>query len=293
MVIPMIRFRPLWGLTIASLIGIAILCGLGKWQLDRLHWKLGLIAAAETRSHAPPVRRRKPVRPAGEGDRIHACRGAGTFAARQTGLSVFAARGRPHRFRGDRSRCASPMGACCSSIAASSRRSSRPVRSAPTPADWSTVTGLVRAAQKPGLFTPNPDLNNKIWYVRDLGAISGAEGLSDTLPFSWPRIAASTPGYPEGGHTRLTFRNDHFQYALTWFALAVVLLVIYFAYHMKRGRLGFARARQVRGPCNTSAPEAMRRLRASRMSSLPGSPPMAGSMCPRNGPRSRYMSSKI
>ena len=52
--------------------------------------------------------------------------------------------------------------------------------------------------------------------------------------------ADATPnpgGLPEGGHTRLTFRNDHLSYALTWYAFAVVLIGVYLAYHWQQGRL--------------------------------------------------------
>ena len=35
-----------------------------------------------------------------------------------------------------------------------------------------------------------------------------------------------TGGYPQGGVTKITFRNTHFQYALTWFGLSISLLVI-------------------------------------------------------------------
>jgi surfeit locus 1 family protein len=53
--------------------------------------------------------------------------------------------------------------------------------------------------------------------------------------------ADATPnpgGWPKGGQTVVTFRNEHLQYAITWFALAAGLLAVYLAYHRSRGRLG-------------------------------------------------------
>ena len=44
-------------------------------------------------------------------------------------------------------------------------------------------------------------------------------------------------GYPLGGETRIELPNDHLQYAITWFALAVALIVIYLVFHHQRGRL--------------------------------------------------------
>src|SRR6187401_132531 len=48
-------FRPYPGLTIACAILLAILCGLGMWQLERLHWKLALIATVNSHMAAAPV----------------------------------------------------------------------------------------------------------------------------------------------------------------------------------------------------------------------------------------------
>ena len=49
------HFRPGLTLTLACSIMFVILIGLGVWQLERLQWKLGLIAHAETRMAAPAV----------------------------------------------------------------------------------------------------------------------------------------------------------------------------------------------------------------------------------------------
>ena len=51
----MLRFKPYPGVTIASLILFIILCGLGTWQLERLQWKLALIATVNRNLAAPPV----------------------------------------------------------------------------------------------------------------------------------------------------------------------------------------------------------------------------------------------
>ena len=56
--------------------------------------------------------------------------------------------------------------------------------------------------------------------------------------------ADTTPnpgGWPRGGQTVVTFRNEHLQYAITWFLMAAALLGVYLAYHVSRGRLGFSR----------------------------------------------------
>src|SRR5579871_2274138 len=50
-----IRFRPFVGLSIAAATLLAILVGLGVWQLERLQWKLALIAAVQSHLTAPPI----------------------------------------------------------------------------------------------------------------------------------------------------------------------------------------------------------------------------------------------
>jgi surfeit locus 1 family protein len=48
-------------------------------------------------------------------------------------------------------------------------------------------------------------------------------------------VASDIPGgLPIGGQTRIQLTNDHLQYAITWYAFAVILLVIYFLFHYRR-----------------------------------------------------------
>lgn len=42
------------GLTIATVISLAILCGLGAWQLKRLAWKTDLLASIASAQAQPP-----------------------------------------------------------------------------------------------------------------------------------------------------------------------------------------------------------------------------------------------
>jgi surfeit locus 1 family protein len=238
----MIRFRPLPMMTVWTLIGIVLLCGLGKWQLDRLHWKLGLIHAAETRSHAPPAaidsvlakapREREYAHANAQGEFMVGKR-AYLFSQLEDGRIGFQVL-QPMRLADGRAlivdRGFVPQA-----------DKDIPAESAPAPLGPTQIAGLIRADQRPGPFTPPADLKNKIFYVRDIPAIASVLGVRGALPFMLAEDRAGPVGtYPEGGHTRLTFRNDHLQYAITWFSLALVLLVMYFVYHAKRGRLSLS-----------------------------------------------------
>jgi surfeit locus 1 family protein len=102
------------------------------------------------------------------------------------------------------------------------------------------VQGLLRLPTgKPAWFLPDnrPDLNYWLWV--DLPTMAAADKLEDVAPFYIDADSTPNPGgWPKGGVTRLELRNDHLQYAITWFSLAVALIVIYFLYH--RGNAGSA-----------------------------------------------------
>ena len=94
------------------------------------------------------------------------------------------------------------------------------------------VQGLLRLPTgKPVWFLPDnrPDLNYWLWV--DLSAMAAADKLQNVAPFYIDADSTPNPGgWPKGGITRLELRNDHLQYAITWFSLAVALIVIYFLY---------------------------------------------------------------
>jgi surfeit locus 1 family protein len=95
------------------------------------------------------------------------------------------------------------------------------------PAGEVTVTGLVRAPEVRAPFVPENDPAKNAWFVRDPAAIAQAKGLTRVAPFLIDADATPNPGgWPKGGQTRLSFSNTHLQYALTWFGLALALLVI-------------------------------------------------------------------
>lgn len=98
-----------------------------------------------------------------------------------------------------------------------------------------TVEGIVRFAGEPPPFIPDNEPQNNAWYYVDPPAMAAAAGLG-ALPGHYVMSSdKSVPGgWPLGHQWRLDLPNDHLQYAITWYALAVALAVIYVVYH--RGR---------------------------------------------------------
>jgi surfeit locus 1 family protein len=89
----------------------------------------------------------------------------------------------------------------------------------------------MRAPQTRGWFVPNDDPARNTWFTRDPGAMSASAGLTRTAPFLVDADATPVPGgWPRGGTTVVSFPDNHLQYAITWFAIALGLLGVFFTW---------------------------------------------------------------
>ena len=87
------------------------------------------------------------------------------------------------------------------------------------------ITGLLRLVEPDGTLLQANDPAQNRWYSRDVAAFSDYLGLPQPAPFFIDADHAGTPdAWPRGGLTRLDFRNNHLQYALTWYAMALLLV---------------------------------------------------------------------
>jgi surfeit locus 1 family protein len=234
-------FRPYPGMTIACALLFALLCGLGVWQLERLQWKLALIATVNGHMTAAPVTLdRITVLPADQaqyrrvtlhGHFDHA-KEAYVFTTDASGAPVYHVL-TPFVTDGGKTLMVDRGAVPKEKLAPASRAAGQI-------AGATSVTGVWRAPDAPGLFTPAPDLKHRVWYARDLASIAAADHLSLSAPVVIEADATPNPGgWPRGGQTVVTFRNEHLSYAITWFGLAAMLLGVWFSYHFSRGRIAF------------------------------------------------------
>lgn len=237
----MLRFKPYPGMTIACAILFAILCGLGVWQLERLQWKLALIAEVNARTHAAPVTV-DVVRGLGEAAQYRRVTLRGTFNhAQENYVFATATGGDPvyhvltpflvadgtarHWLMVDRG-------------AVPKERLDPASREAGNVAGLTTVTGIWRTPDAPGLFTPAADVAHRVWYARDLAAMARTDGIALQAPVVIEADATPNPGgWPRGGQTVVEFRNQHLSYAVTWFGLALCLLGVWLAYNISKARI--------------------------------------------------------
>ena len=102
-----------------------------------------------------------------------------------------------------------------------------------------TISGVVRIPIKQGWFTPDNDPMENEWYWIDLTEISTAIGVELLPIIIEAQIGPDPYALPIGGQTRVEFPNDHMQYAITWFGMALVLLIgfsLYFRQYLKTRR---------------------------------------------------------
>ena len=89
-----------------------------------------------------------------------------------------------------------------------------------TPEGDVTVTGLLRLSHPGGgVLRDNVPAENR-WYSRDVQAMATRQGIAPVAPF-FVDAARTGEALPIGGLTVIQFRNNHLVYAITWFALAL------------------------------------------------------------------------
>jgi surfeit locus 1 family protein len=77
-------------------------------------------------------------------------------------------------------------------------------------------------------MVPENDVRQNVWFTLDADAMAKAAGLTGVAPFTLDLVAGAAPSndWPRGGQTRLDLPNNHLQYALTWYSLAGVLIIV-------------------------------------------------------------------
>jgi len=112
------------------------------------------------------------------------------------------------------------------------------------------LVGIVRRSQIKRQFAPDNDPARNFWFHVDVPVMRQmAGGAADPVldSFFLEADATANPGgIPIGGQTRLDIPNDHLQYAITWFLIALAGAGVYLAYHWENGRLTVAGRTQVK-----------------------------------------------
>jgi cytochrome oxidase assembly protein ShyY1 len=239
-----VRSRSVAGFGIFTALMLALLVGLGLWQLQRRVEKHALIAALTAQLAAPPGAlpssgQWNALSPAGDefrrvsfvatfesrpdamvyssGSAVRPdVSGPGTWAflpARlPTGETVVVDAGFVQNTMQDR--------------AQQDRAVTRLVTGAPV-----TLTGYLRFPEIPGWLAPRENLQKRLWFSRDTVAMAEKLGWDQdrrVAPFYIDLESPVPPnGIPKPGPLEVHLKDDHLQYAITWFGLAGAVLIAF------------------------------------------------------------------
>lgn len=197
---------------IFTLCAAAFLVFLGVWQMQRLEWKEGLLARADAAAHEP-VLGTLPSDPAA----------IAALEYRRAAVTGRLIGDKKLRFIGQKSNgyvWIAPLKLEDSDVVIAVKLGWLPSGEEPNIAPGvQTVQGMLQPPREKRLFSPANDPAKNLWFTQDLAEMRRATGLALA-----PLILDDT---------RHAARNDHLGYAITWFILAGIAVVMCLVYHRK------------------------------------------------------------
>lgn len=207
--------------------GAGILLWLGFWQMQRLDWKLSVIADIDARIEAAPIPLPDVLEPVADTylpvevrgvigpDHLRILVSQKEIGAGYRIISAFDMGGR--RVLLDRGFTAVDQ------------------TELPTHVGSVTVRGNLQWPQETDSFTPEPDVEGNIWFARDVAQMAAALQTEPTLVVAKQTSFDDTPIRPLPVDTS-AIPNDHLQYAITWFSLAAIWIAMSFAFILRARR---------------------------------------------------------
>lgn len=236
------RFRPAWGMSIAALVALVLLIGLGTWQVMRLQWKSALIEEFKSRALA------EAIAPPEEAQEIHLYQRLkldGVWMHEgETQLTgrVFEGTAGYHVI--------TPLELEDGRIILVNRGwvsqdYRRPETRPSTLAEGQvSVMALLRLPIQKGYFVPPNAPSQDDWFTLNIADIAEYHQLGDRLITAYTADAIRGEGayvLPIGARVEINIPNDHLNYALTWYGIALGLIGVYVVWHLQAGRLRFGR----------------------------------------------------
>jgi surfeit locus 1 family protein len=199
-----------------GVVGAGILISLGVWQVQRLAWKEGILARIEARIADDPVA--LPVDPNPERDQYLPVRVQGMFDGDDLAILV----------------SQKGIGAGYRIVGAMETSTGRRImvdrgfvaledRNKVAPVAAITVTGNLLWPDEIDGWTPKPDRKAGIWFARDIPAMASELGTEPVLVVA-RAVSDATTGVTPLPVSVSGIPNDHLNYAITWFSLAIVWL---------------------------------------------------------------------
>ena len=250
------RPRGIAGLAVIALVMVSVLASLGVWQLRRKDEKHALIAALTERLAAAPVALPPATEWAGltpARDEFRRVSFTATFESRPDAMvysSGSAVRDdisgpgtwafMPARLADGRTVVVNTgfVQNTMQERTQQDRAVARLLTGAPV-----ALTGYLRFPEHSGWLTPHEDIAKRLWFLRDHRAMAQALGWGqggEVAPF-YIDLESPVPasGVPKPGPLQVRLKDDHLQYAITWFGLALAVAGA-FAFWVRSRRQGLA-----------------------------------------------------
>lgn len=229
------------GFGIFTLAMVAVFVGLGVWQLQRRAEKHALIAALTERLAAAP----DPLPPPAQWsaltpslDEFRRVRFAATYASGPDAMVYSSGSAVRDDISGPGTWAFLPARLSTGqSIAINAGfvqntmqdrdQQDRAVRPLVTGAPVA-LTGYLRFPEAAGMLTPAANIARRLWFTRDHLAMAHALGWGEVAPF-YIDLEQPLPanGIPKPGPLDVHLKDDHMQYAVTWFALAGAVVIAF------------------------------------------------------------------
>lgn len=231
---PLLTTRPSLAMKISAGLSLIILLGLGSWQIDRLFWKQGLIEQRQEQATKAPI----PVPTDTEADpdmAFHSAYAEGRYLNDQEMYLMARTRRGNVGFQ-----LITPLEQEDGRIILVNRGwvpkenrdpATRPESLIEGPV---RVTGVLRVAREKHWAQPENEPAKNQWFYVDIDHM--AENAGAPLASRYYLELDDTPvpgGLPIGGQAKIDLPNNHLEYAITWYSLALSLIVIFVLYHRR------------------------------------------------------------
>lgn len=231
-------FRPRLWPTVFTVPAVLFMVGLGVWQLERLAWKTAEIDSFESRVAAAPV---GPPAAIDDPDawKYRRVQATGRFLNdRELQLT-----GRPYEGNAG-FHVLTPLVIDGGPTVLVNRgwvpmdRRRPEARPETLPEGPVTIDGIVRIAGRKGYFVPENEPGRDIWFTVEPRQMAAHLGIGPAADYYIDVLRPSErpTELPIGALPVVKLRNEHLQYAITWFLLALTLVVVYVVWHRQRDR---------------------------------------------------------
>lgn len=223
-------------MTLFAVPAVMFLIGLGVWQLERLEWKKDLIAERAAQLALPTVEISMVPVDGWQAFELRRVRVSGAFLHdKSIEISSRSLGGRPGVHIVTPMRLADGSGFLLINRGWAPPQNARRAAEFHTPSGVIQLDGILRAGARSNDWVPDNEPSNGVWFYADPPAMAAAIGLTGARPYLLEAEEIKTANsYPVGGQTVTSVRNNHLQYAITWFGLAAALIAVFVVYQVKR-----------------------------------------------------------